>query len=155
LPAGTAGLWLGGGFPEVHAAELAANTALLAEVRDAVRSGMPTVAECAGLLYLCRTLDGVPMAGAVDADAARGPRLTLGYRTATAERPSLLGRPGEVVTGHEFHRTRLLDRPDADPAWLLPHPDGVATETLHASYLHVHWAGHPQLAARFVEGVHA
>lgn len=155
LPPGTGGLWLGGGFPEVHAAELAANTSLMAEVRDAVRAGLPTVAECAGLLYLCRSLDGVPMAGAIAADAAMGPRLTLGYRTATADRPSLLARPGEEVAGHEFHRTQLLNRPHADPAWLLPHPDGVATPTLHASYLHVHWAGHPQLAARFAEAVHA
>jgi len=155
LPAGTRGLWLGGGFPEMYAAELAANATLMGEIRDSVRSGLPTVAECAGLLYLCRSLDGVPMAGAIDADAAMAPRLTLGYRTATTERASLLGRPGEEITGHEFHRTRLLNRPAAGPAWLLPDPDGVATATLHASYLHVHWAGHPQLAARFAEAVGA
>lgn len=155
LPPGTRGLWLGGGFPEMYAAELAANSGLMAEIREAVRGGLPAVAECAGLLYLSRSLDGVPMAGAIDADAAMAPKLTLGYRTATTAQPTLLGRPGEQVTGHEFHRTQLLNRPDVDPAWLLPHPDGVASPTLHASYLHVHWAGHPQLAARFVAAVHA
>ena len=61
LPAGTAGLYLGGGFPEVHAAELAANDALRSDIRAAIDAGTPTVAECAGLLYLCRSVDGLPM----------------------------------------------------------------------------------------------
>ncbi len=155
LPAGTAGLYLGGGFPEVHAADLAANTALLTEIRDAVRDGLPTVAECAGLLYLCRTLDGAAMAGVVDADARMAPRLTLRYPVATGVADTLLTRAGEEVTGHEFHRTTVA--PDAGdvPAWAVDgEPIGFASATLHASYLHTHWAGHPQLAARFAEAVH-
>ncbi|MHA6523956.1 cobyrinate a,c-diamide synthase [Tessaracoccus sp. G1721] len=155
LPEGSAGLWLGGGFPEVYAGELASNRALMAEIREAVAGGLPTVAECAGLLYLCRSLDRRPMVGAVGADAAMGPRLTMGYRVATAERPTLLGRPGEEVTGHEFHRTTVTGGVGS-PAWLLDgKADGVAGERLHASYLHVHWAGHPQLAQRFADAVHA
>ncbi|MHB1010795.1 MAG: cobyrinate a,c-diamide synthase, partial [Propionibacteriaceae bacterium] len=78
LPPGTAGLYLGGGFPEVYAETLASNASLRADVAAAVASGMPTYAECAGLLYLCRSLDGQPMAGAVPLDAVMGPRLTLG-----------------------------------------------------------------------------
>ena len=158
LPEGTRGLYLGGGFPEVHAAELSANESLRAQIREAVRAGLPTVAECAGLLYLCRSVDGTAMSGVLDVDAAMASRLTLAYRTATAPTPNLLGRPGETVTGHEFHRTALLG-PVGAPAWMLeggpgrPGVDGVdgtATPTLHAAYLHTHWAGHPQLAARFV-----
>ena len=61
LPPGTAGIYLGGGFPEVHAAELAGNAGLRASLDAAIDSGVPTVAECAGLLYLCRTLDGRPI----------------------------------------------------------------------------------------------
>lgn len=153
LPPGTAGLWLGGGFPEVHARELAANTALLSAIRDAVADGMPTVAECAGLLYLCRELDGEPMVGALPGTAAMTARLTMGYREATAETDSLLGRVGETITGHEFHRTAA--DPGDPPAWLLAgRPDGVATSSIHASYLHTHWAGHPQLAERFTDAVH-
>jgi len=149
LPEGTRGLYLGGGFPEVHAADLSANDVLRTQVREAVLAGLPTVAECAGLLYLCRSVDGAPMAGALDLDAAMAPRLTLAYRTATTGRANLLGRPGESVTGHEFHRTRLLGIPD-EPAWQLGEStDGTAGPTLHAAYLHTHWAGHPQLAARF------
>jgi cobyrinic acid a,c-diamide synthase len=154
LPAGTAGIYLGGGFPEVHAAELAENRCLMAELRSAIAAGVPTVAECAGLLYLCRSLDGIPMVGAVPADAAMTPRLTLGYRTATSPADCLLSAAGEQVTGHEFHRTKVT-APQGRPAWQLPEgPEGFATATLHAAYLHTHWAGYPALAQRFAQAVH-
>ncbi len=155
LPAGTVGIYLGGGFPEVHAAELAENRCLMAELRSAIAAGVPTVAECAGLLYLCRSLDGTPMVGAVPVDAAMTPRLTLGYRTASSPADSLLAVKGAVVTGHEFHRTKTT-AVDGQPAWQLPAgPEGCATPTLHAAYLHTHWAGHPALAQRFAQTVHA
>jgi cobyrinic acid a,c-diamide synthase len=156
LPSGTAGIYLGGGFPEVHATELAENRCLLVELRSAIAAGIPTVAECAGLLYLCRSLDGTPMVGAVPADAAMTPRLTLGYRTATSPADSVLSAAGEQVTGHEFHRTAVTSAElDGHPAWQLPAgPEGFATPTLHAAYLHTHWAGHPALAQRFARAVH-
>jgi cobyrinic acid a,c-diamide synthase len=156
LPAGTAGIYLGGGFPEVHAAELAENHCLMAELRSAGAAGIPTVAECAGLLYLCRSLDGTPMVGSVPADAAMTPRLTLGYRTATSPADSVLTAAGEQVTGHEFHRTAITSvELDAHPAWQLSAgTEGFATPTLHAAYLHTHWAGHPALAQRFADAVH-
>ncbi len=156
LPDGTAGLYLGGGFPEVHAADLTANSTLRAQIREAVLDGLPTVAECAGLLYLCRTLDGAPMAGVLDADAAMTERLTLRYPVATATADTLLTRAGEQVTGHEFHRTTVTPTAAGAPAWTIDGEDvGFASPTLHASYLHTHWAGHPRLAARFAEAVHA
>ncbi|MEB3019849.1 cobyrinate a,c-diamide synthase [[Mycobacterium] crassicus] len=156
LPAGTAGIYLGGGFPEVYASELASNTAFLGAIREAVAAGVPTVAECGGLAYLCRSVGEVAGVGALAAGAKMSPRLTLGYRNATAPADSLLARAGDQVTGHEFHRTRVtFDRP-ADPAWQLPEgPDGVAGPSLHASYLHTHWAGYPRLAQRFADAVHA
>lgn len=155
LPSGTSGLYLGGGFPEVHAADLSTNTPLLAEIRAAVLDGLPTVAECAGLLYLCRTLDGVPMTGVLDADAAMAPRLTLRYPTATGAADTLLTRAGETVTGHEFHRTTVTPGVGATPAWTVEGAGvGFASASLHASYLHTHWAGHPQLAERFAAAVH-
>ncbi|MCL2542754.1 MAG: cobyrinate a,c-diamide synthase [Nocardioidaceae bacterium] len=151
-----AGIYLGGGFPEVYAEELAANRPLLAELGDAVRAGVPTVAECAGLLVLADSLDGTPMAGAIPAAAAMTERLTLRYPVAEAGGDSLLTRPGERVTGHEFHRTTATPAVGPDPAWVIDgEPTGWASESLHASYLHVHWAGHPQLAARFAEAVNA
>ncbi|MGX6508766.1 cobyrinate a,c-diamide synthase [Rhodococcus sp. SJ-2] len=149
LPEDTAGIYLGGGFPEVHAADISSNAPLREHLRTAIAGGVPTVAECAGLLYLCRDVDGADMVGALDVSARMTPRLTLGYRTAIAPADSLLGPAGTRVTGHEFHRTTV--EPGPTPAWLLNgRPDGFATATLHASYLHTHWAGHPQLAERFV-----
>ncbi|MGN6250188.1 MAG: cobyrinate a,c-diamide synthase [Marmoricola sp.] len=162
LPAGTAALYLGGGFPEVHAPELAANASLRADIAAAVAAGLPTVAECAGLLYLCEELDATTMVGAVAARAAMAPRLTLGYRTAASPHsPTLLTRPGETVTGHEFHRTRVTPEASSTPAWVLPTgPEGHTgshghERTLHASYLHVHWAGHPVLAQRLADAAAA
>ncbi|GAA1435515.1 hypothetical protein GCM10009616_32780 [Microlunatus lacustris] len=163
LPAGTAGIYLGGGFPEVHAPELSANTALRGALRTAVEAGVPTVAECAGLLYLCRTVDGSPMVGALDADAAMKPKLTLRYQTLLATQDSLLAARGARVTGHEFHRTHVDPPAGDDEAWLVDghrvgfsaDPAGRGQPSLHASYLHLHWAGHPQLAQRFADAVHA
>ena len=156
LPAGTSGIYLGGGFPEVHAADLAANESLRADLRAAIAAGVPTVAECAGLLYLCDTVDEAPMVGALEAAAVMTPRLTLAYRTATAGTDTLLTRRGETVTAHEFHRTQVAPATGGTPAWLVDGTAvGFASPTLHASYLHVHWAGHPHLAQRFADAVHA
>lgn len=156
LPAGTRGIYLGGGFPEVYAAELAANRALLADLRAAVADGIPAVAECAGLLYLARCLDDVPMAGAIPVAAAMTRRLTLRYPEAIAMSDSLLTRRGERVTGHEFHRTRTVPPAGDHPAWEIDGtPTGFTASTWHASYLHVHWAGYPRLALRFARAAHA
>ena len=162
LPAGTAGLYLGGGFPEVHAADLAANAALRSNIRAAIEAGVPTVAECAGLLYLCRSVDGLPMIGAIEAEAIMAPRLMLSYRAIIADHDHLLARAGTRMTGHEFHRT-MIDPPHGAPAaWLADGkqvgfsmaPATIGRETLHASYLHLHWAGYPELAQRFADAVH-
>ena len=154
LPEGTAGLYLGGGFPEVHATELASNQSLLDDVRLAVADGVPTVAECAGMLYLGESLDGVPMAGALPLRAAMGKRLQMGYRDAVALVDSPLAGAGTRVVGHEHHRTAA--QIEAPTGWDLVglHRDGVATSSVHASYLHVHWAGHPALAQRFINACH-
>ena len=159
LPEGTSGLYLGGGFPEVHARSLATNRPLVQQIRAAVEAGMPTVAECAGMLYLAEALDDHPMVGALPARAAMGRRLTLGYREATSLVDSVLGPAGTRVTGHEFHRT-VTDPPSgAAAAWDLGgreegfalDPAGTGRATLVASYLHTHWAGSPEVAGSFVD----
>jgi cobyrinic acid a,c-diamide synthase len=158
LPAGTRGLVVGGGFPEVYAAELSANAPLRAAVAALAAGGAPITAECAGLLWLCRTLDDAPMCGVIDADAAMTPSLTLGYRDAVALTDSPLGVAGTRVTGHEFHRTvvhprsGLLLSPAGEAAWAWrgADPEGFAGPGLHASYLHLHWAGRPDLARNVV-----
>ena len=156
LPEGTAGIYLGGGFPEVHASGLTANEPLRRSLLTAIESGVPTVAECAGLLYLCGSVDSSPMVGAIDADAVMTPKLTLSYRQAVAPQDTLLAPAGGRMTGHEFHRTTVTPASGAEAAWLIDGtPVGFSTPTLHASYLHTHWAGHPQAAQRFAHAVHA
>ncbi|MCM6774026.1 cobyrinate a,c-diamide synthase [Nocardia sp. CDC159] len=156
LPGGAAGLVLPGGFPEEHAANLAANTPLLDAVATAARDGMPIHAECAGLLYLTRSLDGHRMAGVLDAAAEFGPRLTLGYRDAVALADTALWAAGERVRGHEFHRTRLTEAAAEPPAWAWRTPsgetvrEGATVHRVHASYLHTHPAGNPAMIHRFV-----
>lgn len=155
LPADAAGLVLPGGFPEEHAGTLAANTGLRAAVADRAREGLPVHAECAGLLYLTRSLDGHPMAGLIDAAAEFGPRLTLGYREAVALADSVLWRTGERVRGHEFHRTRLVQSGGDPPAWGWRIAgeqlrEGALVHRVHASYLHTHPAGNPGAVRRFV-----
>ncbi|MFJ1822407.1 MULTISPECIES: cobyrinate a,c-diamide synthase [unclassified Streptomyces] len=155
LPPGTRGLVIGGGFPEVYAAELSANTALRKAVAALAESGAPVSAECAGLLYLARSLDGLPMCGVLDAEARMSKRLTLGYREAVAVSDSVLAAPGTRVRGHEFHRTVLEPGAGADPAWGMHQPErrveGFVRGGVHASYLHTHWASVPGMARRFVE----
>jgi cobyrinic acid a,c-diamide synthase len=160
LPEGTGGLILGGGFPEVHAAQLAANDRLRAQVAALAASGAPVAAECAGLLYLSRTLDGQPMCGVLDAHATMTPTLTLGYRQAQALTDSPVAKAGDQIRGHEFHRTATTSpattsgaatRAGTRPAWRLE-PGGLeghVTGSVIASYLHTHWAGHPTAATRF------
>ncbi|MEU2357373.1 cobyrinate a,c-diamide synthase [Streptomyces misionensis] len=155
LPDGTAGLVVGGGFPEVYAAELSANEPLRAAVAELAASGAPIAAECAGLLYLCRELDGRPMCGVLDATARMTQRLTLGYRDAVAVGDSALAAAGTRMRGHEFHRTAVEPGAGAAPAWGIRGRDrrveGFVQRGVHASYLHTHWASEPGVARRFVE----
>jgi cobyrinic acid a,c-diamide synthase len=151
LPPGTGALVLGGGFPEVHASELSANAPLRGEVARLAGSGAPVVAECAGLLYLATELDGQPMCGVLDATARMTGRLTLGYRDAVAAGPSVLTPAGTAVRGHEFHRTTVVPRSPSTPAWAYGgKEEGFVRRGVHASYLHLHWAGYPELARRLV-----
>lgn len=152
LPPRTAGLVVGGGFPEVYGAELAANEPLRDAVRELAAAGGPVVAECAGLLWLARSLDGHEMCGVLDARAVMTGRLTLGYRDAVAVSGSVLAEPGTRVTGHEFHRTALTPAAGPAPAWAWrgTAAEGFVQGGVHASYLHLHWAGQPGFAARTV-----
>ncbi|MEU6415894.1 cobyrinate a,c-diamide synthase [Streptomyces spiralis] len=155
LPEGTRGLVIGGGFPEVYAAELSANEPLRKAVAELALSGAPVAAECAGLLYLCRELDGRPMCGVLDATARMTERLTLGYRDAVAVGDSALAAAGTRMRGHEFHRTVVEPGAGAAPAWGLRAPvrrvEGFVQQGVHASFLHTHWAAAPGVARRFVE----
>ena len=161
LPADSGALILAGGFPEVFGAELAANAPLRAEVAAFVAAGKPVLAECGGLLYLCSDLDGHEMCGAIAARASMTRRLTLGYREAVTASATPWMEAGEQLRGHEFHYSQVQPPAGAArAAWTLSargtqRPEGVVAGALQASYLHVHWAAHPQLALRFAHAAHA
>ncbi len=166
LPDGIGGLLIGGGFPEMHAEALSGNDSLRTGIRQFAEAGGAIAAECAGLLYLGRALEELPMCGVLPLTGAMSGRLTLGYRSAVALHDSVLCAAGERVSGHEFHRTQVVVDGSLSPAtataeapaqawgWSTAQQVGVregfVTERVHASYLHVHWAGHPRMAHRFV-----
>src|SRR5581483_8649489 len=162
VPTAARGVYLGGGFPELYAAQLAANSPMVASVRDVAARGLPIYGECGGLMYLGRSLvdlDGRthPMAGIVPLDSAmQWRRAVLGYRTVTALRPSPLLPVGAEVTGHEFHYSVLgAPAPPERAAYRIAERggglEGYAVDNVLASYVHVHFAHDAAIARRFVE----
>jgi len=152
LPDGCHGLYAAGGFPEVFGAALAANTSLLADVRARVDAGLVVWAECGGLMWLARSLDGHPLAGVVPGDVRMTDSLSIGYRTATTTVACPLGPAGTELRGHEFHRSVIEPAGDALElrGRFASGSAGFATPTLLASYLHQHLAATPELAEHFV-----
>jgi cobyrinic acid a,c-diamide synthase len=129
----------------VFGAELSANERLRAEI--AAFGGL-ILAECGGLLYLARELDGRPMCGVLGVEARMTPRLRLGYREAAARRDHPVWPAGTTVRGHEFHRSQVT--PPGDAWQHAKGPEGHADGLVHASYLHTHWAATPEVARRVV-----
>ena len=161
LPPDVHGLYLAGGYPELHARALSENTSMRESVRRAVEAGLPAVAECGGFLYLQRTLEDDsgtpwPMAGALPGAGFRTERLQrFGYLTLTADNDSLLLRRGETVPAHEFHYWDCTEngasltarKPGRETAW----PCGFAAPTLYAAFPHLHFNGRLPLARRFAD----
>ncbi len=152
LPERIDGLVAGGGFPEVHGEALAANQPLLADAARRVADGLPTWAECGGMLWLAEQLDGQPMVGAVPTSARIGDRLVLGYRHAESLVSSPIGPVGTTLRGHEFHYSTCT--PGGEAVRLTSRfataLDGFATPTMLATYLHHHAGGDPALITNFV-----
>jgi cobyrinic acid a,c-diamide synthase len=170
LPPGAAGVYLGGGYPELHASALSANTGLWQDLRALHARGAPVLAECGGFMALTEALVDAggarhPMAGLVPGETRMTPRLAaLGYREATALADTPLAGEGETLRGHEFHYS-TWDRAAAPPApaWRAcgtragasPMPAGHADNGLLASYLHIPLAQRPDLADRLVARLRA
>ncbi len=162
LPEGAGGVYLGGGFPEMFAAELSANRPMLESIRQAAQRGIPIYGECGGLMYLGRSLTGFdevayPMAGLVPAVSAMSQsRLSLGYREVEARVDGPLLSAGQQVRGHEFHWSTLEQPPqDGESVYRVVNqggrPDGFRAGSVWATYVHVHLGSAPGLAPRFVE----
>jgi cobyrinic acid a,c-diamide synthase len=162
-------LYLGGGYPEVHARALGANRSMREAVKAFAAAGHPVYAECGGLLYLAEALEDEtgtiqPMVGLLPAvGRLRATRLTLGYATIETTRETLLGPAGTVVRGHEFHATRL----DAVPAWVPrayavrdgagdpPRREGYLIGETLMSYVHLHFGSNPAVADHLVRHARA
>lgn len=160
LPSGACGLYLGGGYPELHAQALSGNAVLMRDIRSAIEDGMPTVAECGGFMYIHEQMEddqGVlwPMVGAV-AGAARktGKLVRFGYATLTAREDNLLCGKGEALGAHEFHywdsddpgSSFHAEKPLSGQSWDCVH----ATPALYAGYPHVFLPAHPRAVEHFV-----
>ncbi|MGF1987368.1 MAG: cobyrinate a,c-diamide synthase [Nostoc sp. ZfuVER08] len=164
LPKNVQGMYFGGGFPEVFAQQLAENISGRHTVKTAILKGMPTIAECGGLMYLCQEIidfesKSWSMAGVLPTSALMDGRLTLGYRRAVALQDNLLIKAGQTVCGHEFHRSHLTSTPsqplfatyryDSEEnmgyeGWALP-------ANVHASYVHLHWGQNPEIPQQFLQ----
>ncbi len=164
LPKSVEGMYFGGGFPEVFAEQLANNTHARHAVKQAILKGIPTIAECGGLMYLCEQIidfqeHSWSMVGVLPTIAVMGGRLTLGYRRAVAVANNLLVDVGTTVRGHEFHRSSLTStvnqplfetyRYDCDESTGY---EGWGTYPwVYASYIHLHWGERPDIPKRFLQ----
>ena len=158
LPENIGGLYLPGGYPELHARELSENTSLLREIKQKIESGLPTAAECGGFLYLGQSLTDAegqswPMAGVLPGEAKDAGRLVrFGYAALSADSDSLLFRAGESFPIHEFHHwdstangvALAAKKPVGGAAWRC----GSVNEHFYAGFPHLYWAGTP-LPQRF------
>lgn len=163
LPTDTAGLYFGGGYPELYTSQLAENTAMQAAVRQAYQSGLPIYAECGGLMYLTQETTDMeghrfPMVGIVPGRVRMQNRLKMGYREVTVRQPNFLLSKGQTVRGHEFHYSEWLSEPGlTQSAYTITGRNGEDARTegytcgnLLASYVHLHFLAHPDLATNFV-----
>ena len=163
IPDDIQGLYFGGGFPEVFAEQLANNKKVLQQLKQIIRSGIPTYAECGGLMYLCEKLIDLEkqtwsMVGVIPSVVTMQAKLTLGYRKAVALQDSPLIAAKQTAIGHEFHHSELTILSER-PLWQLQSfhrysPqlfEGFSYGNLHASYLHLHWGESNHLAQRFIQ----
>ncbi|MEL7607988.1 MAG: cobyrinate a,c-diamide synthase [Bacillota bacterium] len=155
LPERIGGLYLPGGYPELHLEALSSNAAMRRAIREAVPGGLPTVAECGGFLYLHESLDGYPMAGVINAKAFKTDKLQrFGYVTLTANADNLLCAAGNAIRAHEFHYYDSADNGTGFAAKKAR--DGCeyacvhATSTLYAGFPHLYFPANPSFAESFV-----
>lgn len=155
LPENIQGLYLGGGYPELYAPQLSRNLSMRRSVRDALKKGLPCIAECGGFMYLCRTIGDWPMVGHLPGNCRdTGKLVRFGYVTLTAKGDNLLCQAGESVRGHEFHRWDA-EHTGADFSAVKPNGRGwdcvFATDRLYAGYPHFHFYANPEFAKNFYQ----
>lgn len=159
LPAGLDGIYLGGGYPELHVEQLAANRGLIEQLRQQAEEDLPIYAECGGFMYLCRSIDKQSLVGVFPTEAQMLPkRKALGYRSVELLEDTLLGPAGTRARGHEFHYSEIDAAETLPRCYRLGRRDGeeLGTEgyrykNVLGSYVHLHFGSNPQVAVNFVE----
>ncbi|MFZ5450195.1 MAG: cobyrinate a,c-diamide synthase [Thermodesulfobacteriota bacterium] len=165
LPEGLHGIYLGGGYPELCASQLAANAGMRQALKECAVAGMPIYAECGGLMYLTREIRDLegqthPMAGVFPFTVRMLPRLkALGYREVTLAAAGLLGPAGTRARGHEFHYSEIVGEPVGLSRLyrLTPRKGGEAVaegyydHNVLASYVHLHFGSNPNVAHNLVK----
>lgn len=157
LPPKLDGLYLGGGYPELHAAELSRNRSMIEAIVEFAKSGRPVYAECGGFMYLTEAIVDAEgqehfMAGLFPTRARMQPRLAaLGYVQPRPSAGSLWADGCENLRGHEF-RYSAIDPMPAEIARVYAEPAaGYRKHSVFASYIHLHFLASPEFARRFVE----
>jgi cobyrinic acid a,c-diamide synthase len=162
LPSGLDALYLGGGYPELHAEQLSSNRGMLEEMRAFAASGKPVYAECGGMLYLAEKLStdraSYAMVGALPLSMQMTEKLVqFGYVTVEFTEDCLLGRKGTVVRGHSFHYSRIASRGDVETNYHVQYSmsgkeemEGFRRGNVLASYIHLHFRANPAVAENFV-----
>jgi cobyrinic acid a,c-diamide synthase len=163
LPAGLDALYFGGGYPEIFAAQLSANTAMTEQIRAFAASEKPIYAECGGMMYLSKTLrtrDGktYPMADVLPLDIEMTDRLVqFGYVTVEFTEDCLLGDKGTEIRGHSFHYSRITQRTSVDTSYKVRYSlsgnedsEGFHYRSVLGSYIHLHFRANPTVARCFV-----
>lgn len=162
LPADIDGMLIGGGFPEMFAAELERNEKIRSAIRAAAEVGLPIFAECGGFMYLMKSIadfDGnvFEMCGVIDCRAEMTNKLQMvGYVDAVMIRDCVIGKAGDKIRAHEFHFSTAPNLPaeifDCERLRTgKKYRAGFAEKNIVASYLHIHFAGCPNAAASFVD----
>lgn len=160
VPERASGIYLGGGYPELFAEGLAANTSMLSSLRGARAEGTVVYAECGGAMYAASGIEDAEgrhhsMAGLWPVQVSlKDRKLSVGYRVVRACPPGFLA--GQELRAHEFHYSQLSEgNGHHQPAWLVldqgGRPEGYSAPGVTASYIHVHFGSRPGLAASFVE----
>jgi cobyrinic acid a,c-diamide synthase len=168
LPADLDALYFGGGYPELHARELSANTPMLDQIRAFTRSGGHIYAECGGLLYLSQqlsTVDGsvYPMLGILPLRMEMTTKLVdFGYVTVTFTQDCLLGPRGTTIRGHSFHYSRICSDSEVATSYQVDFSlsgkqqrEGFTRGNVLASYVHLHFGANPAVAQHFTAALRA
>jgi cobyrinic acid a,c-diamide synthase len=163
LPEGIAGIYFGGGYPELYARQLSENAAMRRQVLVSCRENMPVYAECGGFMYLTEGIHlsegDFPLVGALPGWCVMGDRLIMGYRTVETLSAGIFGAAGQRLRGHEFHYSQWENFAALQPAFRISprnsaypsRPDGFSRGNLHAAYVHLHFGQNPCLAENYVQ----